>query len=162
MAKTKTTVSKDVRDKIVDLHRLEWATRPSPSSLVRRWQQLVRLFGLETGMEETQNNLQHSQGPPAQESTCTGGRPIWSLPMNIWMIQRRTGSKWCGQMRPKSSSLASTQLAVFVGGGMLPMTPRTPSPNTEVDHKAKATNKWLKKKHVLQRDHKYLLHSLHY
>ncbi len=33
--------------------------------------------------------------------------------------------KSCGQMRPKSSSLASTQLAVFGGGGMLPMTPRT-------------------------------------
>ncbi len=36
-------------------------------------------------------------------------RPIWSLPMNIWMIQRRT--RWseaqsCGQMRLKSSSLA--------------------------------------------------------
>ncbi len=44
MAKTK-ELSKDVRDKIVDLHtRLEWATRPSPSSLVRRWQQLVRLW----------------------------------------------------------------------------------------------------------------------
>ncbi len=58
-------------------------------------------------------------------------RPIWSLPM----IQRRTGWKCCGQMRPKSSSLASTQLAVFGGGGMLPMTPRTPSPpsNMEVE-----------------------------
>ncbi len=33
------------------------------------------------------------------------------------MIQRRTGWKCCGQ----------TQLAVFGGGGMLPMTPRTPS-----------------------------------
>ncbi len=43
--------------------------------------------------------------------------------------------KCCGQMRPKSSSLASTQLAVFGGGGMLPMTPRTPSPpsNMEVE-----------------------------
>ncbi len=41
------------------------------------------------------------------------------------MIQRRTGWKCCGQMRPKSSSLASTR--VFGGGGMLPMTPRTPS-----------------------------------
>ncbi len=42
-------------------------------------------------------------------------RPVWSLPM----IQRRTGWKCCGQMRTKSSSLASTQLAVFGGGGML-------------------------------------------
>ncbi len=58
-------------------------------------------------------------------------RPVWSLPM----IQRRTGLKCCGQMRPKSSSLASTKLGVCGGGGMLPMTPRTPSPpsNTEVE-----------------------------
>ncbi len=56
-------------------------------------------------------------------------RPVWSLPM----IQRRTG--WNGQIRPNTSSLASTQLAVFGGGGMLPMTPRTPSPpsNMEVE-----------------------------
>ncbi len=35
----------------------------------------------------------------------------------------------------KTSSLASTQLAMFGGGGMLPMTPRTPSPpsKTEVE-----------------------------
>ena len=61
-------------------------------------------------------------------------RPVWSLSMNIWMIQRRTRWKCYGKMRPKSSSLASTQLAVF-GGGMLPMTPKTPSPpwNTEVE-----------------------------
>ncbi len=51
------------------------------------------------------------------------------------MIQRRTGWKCCGQMGPKSSSFASTQLAVFGGGGMLPMIPRTPSPlsNMEVE-----------------------------
>ncbi len=41
MAKTK-QLSKDVRDKIVDLHKAGmWL---SPSSLVRRWQQLVWLF----------------------------------------------------------------------------------------------------------------------
>ncbi len=58
-------------------------------------------------------------------------QPVWSVPM----IQRRTGWKCCGQMRSKSSSLASTQLAVFGRGGMLPMTPRTPSPpsNMEVE-----------------------------
>ncbi len=61
-------------------------------------------------------------------------RPVWSLPMNIWMIQRRTGWKCCDQMRPKSSSLASNQLAVF-GGAMLLLTPRTPSSpsNMEVE-----------------------------
>ncbi len=52
---------------------------------------------------------------------------VWSLPM----IQRRTGWKCCGQMRPKSIFLASTQLAVFGGGGMLHMTPRTPSPSVK-------------------------------
>ncbi len=56
-------------------------------------------------------------------------RHVWSLPM----IQRRTGWKCCGQMRPKSSSLASTQLAVFGGEGMLPMTPRTPSPPSNIE-----------------------------
>ncbi len=60
-------------------------------------------------------------------------RPVWRLSM----IQRRTWWKCC-QMRPKSSSLISTQLAVFGGGGMLPnvpMTPKTPSPpsNMEVE-----------------------------
>src|SRR4029434_9850469 len=33
----------------------------------------------------------------------------------------------CGQMRPKSSSLASTRLAAFGGGRMLNMTPSPPS-----------------------------------
>ncbi len=60
-------------------------------------------------------------------------KPVWSLPVNIWMIQRRTGWKCCGQMRLKLSSLASTQLAVFEGGGMLPMTPRTPSPPSNIE-----------------------------
>ena len=38
-------------------------------------------------------------------------------------------------MRPKCSSLASTQLAMFGGGGMLPMPQRTPHPpsNMEVE-----------------------------
>ncbi len=39
-------------------------------------------------------------------------------------------------MRPKSSSLASTQPTVFGGGGgMLPMTPRTPSPPSNMEVK---------------------------
>ncbi len=49
--------------------------------------------------------------------------------------ERNRVRKCCGQMRPKSSSLASTQLVVFGGGGMQPMTPRTQSPpsNMEVE-----------------------------
>src|SRR4029434_5889660 len=39
----------------------------------------------------------------------------------------------CGQMRPKSSFLASTRLAVFGGGRMLNMTPRTPSPPSSME-----------------------------
>src|SRR4029434_7713600 len=39
----------------------------------------------------------------------------------------------CGQMRPKSSSLASTRLVAFGGGRMLNMTPRTPSPPSSME-----------------------------
>ncbi len=62
-------------------------------------------------------------------------RPVWSLPVIIWMIQRRTGRMCCGQMRPKLSSLASTRLVVFGGREMLTITPRTPSlqSSTEVE-----------------------------
>ncbi len=55
-------------------------------------------------MTEMTEILQRPQGPPAQESTCTS-------PANEHlMIQRRLGRMFCGQMRPKLSSLASTQL----------------------------------------------------
>ena len=55
-------------------------------------------------------------------------KDLWSLPKNTWMIRRRLGRRWCGQMRPKWSYLASTRLAVFGGREMLSTTPRTPSP----------------------------------
>ncbi len=53
----------------------------------------------------------------------------------VYDSERNSVRKCCGQMRPKSSSLASTQPVVFGGGGMLPMTPSTPSPpsNMEVE-----------------------------
>src|SRR4029434_730787 len=40
---------------------------------------------------------------------------------------KEDGETGCGQMRPKSSSLASTRLAAFGGGRMLNMTPSPPS-----------------------------------
>ncbi len=114
--------------------------------------------------------LRRQQGPPAQESTCTD-------PSEVYQWFRGQLAECCGQIRPKSSSLASTQLSVFGGGGMLPMTQRTPPPpsNTAVEtlcfggvfllrgqdnctaskvrwdgamyQPAKATKNWLKKKH---------------
>ncbi|KAL0182731.1 hypothetical protein M9458_022106, partial [Cirrhinus mrigala] len=48
-------------------------------------------------------------------------------------------------------SLASTQLSMFGGGGILPMTPRTPSPPSDMKtwkHTTKATKERLKKKHI--------------
>ncbi len=82
MAKTK-ELSKDVRDKIVDLHK-------------------AGIMGYKT---------------------ITLTKTIAFRP------------KCCGQMRPKSSFLATTKLGVFGGGGMLPMIQRTPSPlsNMEVE-----------------------------
>ncbi len=89
-------------------------------------------------MEETQNNSislllglharSHLVAAPAR-SPCSR--------KHMYHLKFANDSKvrCCGQMRPKSSSLASTQLAVFGGGGMLPMTSRTPSPpsNMEVE-----------------------------
>ncbi len=108
-------------------------------------------------MDETQNNCQSSSNWGFMQD-LTSWSFKWSLSSMIMkscgtrmvpllkkahvqarlkfaMIQRRPGWKYCGQMRPKSSSFASTQLTVSGGGGMLPMTPRTPSPlsNMEVE-----------------------------
>ncbi len=90
-------------------------------------------------MEETQNNCQFplvrgsmqdltlwsfNDHKNCEESHVQARlKPVWSSFLDL--INRRTGWKCYGQMRLKSSSLASTQLAVFGGGGM---TPRTPSP----------------------------------
>ncbi len=188
MAKTK-ELSKDVRDKIVDLHKAgmgyktiakqlgekvttvgviirKWKKHkitlnlprsgapckisPRGVSMIMRtvrnqprtiWEDLVndlKAAGTIITKKTIGNTLRHEGLKVPVRYPCSRKhmyRPVWSLPMNIWMIQRRTGWKCCGQMRPKSSSLASTQLAVFGGGRMLPMTPRTPSPpsNMEVE-----------------------------
>ena len=42
-------------------------------------------------------------------------RPVWSLQISTWMIQRPVGRKWCGQMRVKLSFLASNRYTVFGG-----------------------------------------------
>ncbi len=185
MTKTK-ELSKEVRDKIVDLHKGGMGYKTIAKQLgekettvcviIHKWKkqnncqsppdwgsmQDLTSWSFndhENGEESTQNytvgSCQWSQGSwdhSHQENNCYAVkdwnpkscsarkiplsrkhiyRPIWSLPM----IQRRIWWKCWGQMRPKSSSLTSTQLAVFGGGGKLHITPRTPSPpsNTELE-----------------------------
>ncbi len=79
-----------------------------------QWKQLVRHFTVKDW-----NPAMPAMFPCSRKHMY---RHVWSLPM----IQRRPGWKCCGQMRPKSSSFALTQLAVFAGGGILPMTRKTP------------------------------------
>ena len=40
-------------------------------------------------------------------------RPVWSLEISTWMIQRKVWRKCCGQMKLKLSLLESTRLTVF-------------------------------------------------
>ncbi len=135
MAKTK-ELSKDVRDKIVDLHKAGMGYKTitkqlgekvtSVGAIIHKWKK----HKITVSLRRT--------GAPCKISPCGVSvilRTVRNQPRSLPMIQRRAGWKCFGQMRPKSSSLASTQLAVFGGGGMLPMTPRTPSPpsNMEVE-----------------------------
>ncbi len=203
MAKTK-ELSKDVRDKIVDLHEAGMGYKTiakqlgekvtTVGAIICKWKKYkitvnlprsgapckISPRGVSVIMRTVRNQPRTTREDLVNDLKAAGTivtkktigntlrheglkscsrkhmyRSVWSLPM----IQRRPGWKCCGQMWPKLSSLASTQLAVFGGGGMLPVTPRTPSPpsNTEVEtfqhdndtkHPAKATKEWLKKKHI--------------
>ncbi len=165
MAKTK-ELPKDVRDKIVDLHKAGMGYKTiakqlgekvtTVGAIIRKWKKhkitvnlprsgasskilsgrvsmimrtvrnqprttredLVNVLTAAGTIvtKKTIDNTLRSEGlkscsacnvPPLKKAHV---QAVWSLPM----IQRRTGWKCCGQMRPKSSSLASTRLVSFI------------------------------------------------
>ncbi len=76
--------------------------------------------------------LQHLQDPPAQESTCTGPSEVcqWTSEWFRGELGESVVVRW-DQNRVLWHQLNTT--AVFGGGGMLPKTPRTPSPPSNME-----------------------------
>ncbi len=101
----------------------------------RIWSMISRQLGPKSSRKQLVTHYTKDWNPAAPARSPCSRKHMYRLGRSLPMIQRRTGWKCCGQMRTKSISLASTQLAVFGGGGMLPMTPRAPYPpsNMEVE-----------------------------
>src|SRR4029434_10988746 len=181
MGKTK-ELSKDVRDKIVDLHKSGMGYKTTGKQLgekqttigaiVRKWKQhqttvhrsrsgapcKISPRAVSVIIRKVQNNPRTTQGELVNDLKAAG---TTVTKKTIGNTLRRNGFKYCtrkvpllheahvharlkfaiehlndskedwetgcGQMRPKSSSLASTRLAAFGGGRMLNMTPSPPS-----------------------------------
>ncbi len=161
MAKTK-ELSKDVSDKIVDLHKAGMGYNTitkqlgkkvtTVGAIIHKWKKhkitvylprsgapcKISPRGVSMIMRTVRNQPRTTREDLVNDLKLAGTivtKKTIGNTLSLPMIQRRTGWKCCGQMRPKSSTLASTQLAVFGGGRMLRMTPRTPPPpsNMEVE-----------------------------
>ena len=128
MDKTK-ELSKDIRDKIVDLHKAGMGYKKISKQLGEKLTTVGAII-IKRKKHKVTANLPRSGAPRKISPRWRRHmyRSVWSLPKNTWMIRRRLGRRWCGQMWPKWSYLASTRLAVFGGREMLSTTPRTPSP----------------------------------
>lgn len=139
MCKTKELL-KDVRDKIADLHK------SGATSLVRRWQLLVwwnakwppvdtclELRARSHGVRMIVKKMVDPLTAARVESTVS--RPILIILVQFLIIQRRLGRKCCGQMKTKSSFLATRPAPVFGGSRILSTNQRTPSPlwSTQVE-----------------------------
>ena len=149
MGKTK-ELSKDIRDKIVDLHKAGMGYKKiskqhgekltTVGAIIRKWKKhkvpanlpqsgaprkisprgISMMMGRvraqpSTTQEGLVNDLK-AIGTTVTKRTISNTlylqrihpcwrrhmyRPVWSLPKNTWMIRRRLGRRWCGQMRPK-------------------------------------------------------------
>ena len=147
MGKTK-ELSKDIKDKIVDLHKAGmgykkinkqatwWEVieeKSSPISLSLGLHTRSRLVGYQWWCERSgispvlhrrsllmtwrQLGTKSRREPSVTHYTVKDSNPaararflcwrrhiyrtVWSLPKSTWMIRRRLGRRWCGQMRPK-------------------------------------------------------------
>src|SRR4029434_6492907 len=180
MGKTK-ELTKDVRDKIVDLHKAGMGYKTigkqlgekqtTIGAITRKWKQhqttvnrsrsgapcKISPRAVSVIIRKVQNNPRTTQGelvndlkktigntlrrnglkycstrkvPLLKEAYVQGRLKFANEHLNDSKEDRETG---CGQMRPKSSSLASTRLAAFGGGRMLNMTPKTPSPPSSME-----------------------------
>ena len=188
MGKTK-ELTKDVRDKIVDLHKAGMGYKTigkqlgekqtTIGAIICKWKQhqttvnrsrsgapcKISPRAVSVIIRKVQNNPRTTQGELVNDLKAAG---TTVTKKTIGNTLRRNGLKYCrtlkvpllkeahvqgrlkfanehlndskedwetgcGQMRPKSSSLASTRLAAFGGGRMLNMTPRTPSPPSSME-----------------------------
>src|SRR4029434_4140599 len=181
MGKTK-ELSKDVRDKIVDLHKSGMGYKTTGKQLgekqttigaiIRKWKRhqttvhrsrsgapcKISPRAVSVIIRKLQNSPRTTQGELVNDLKAAGTTVTKKI---IGNTLRRNGLKYCtrkvpllkeahvqgrlkfaiehlndskedwetgcGQMRPKSSSLASTRLAAFGRGRMLNMTPSPPS-----------------------------------
>ena len=182
MGKTK-ELTKDVRDKIVDLHKAGMGYKTigkqlgekqtTIGAIIRKWKQhqttvhrsrsgapcKISPRAVSVIIRKVQNNPRTTQGELVNDLKAAG---TTVTKKTIGNTLRHNGLKYCstrkvpllneahvqgrlkfanehlndskedwetgcGQMRPKSSSLASTRLAAFGGGRMLNMTPSPPS-----------------------------------
>ncbi len=78
--------------------------------------------------------LQHPQGPPCSRKHMY--RHVWSLPMNIWMIQRRTVWKCCWSDETEIELFGINSTRRVWRRRNAAYYPRTPSPpsNMEVEN----------------------------
>ncbi len=119
--------------KIVDLHKVEWAPRPSPSSLMRRWQQLVRLFA--NGREHRITvNLLWTGAPCKINDLNEAGTIVTRKTIGNTTLHEKCHGIFNYHREPLPWFNVSSEKTIFF--------------TNYSKHTAKTTKEWLKKKHI--------------